>query len=45
MSDNYLNIIVNARKTLLFYHEEPRMNKNEEGDFDVSMGCHELAEI
>ena len=21
------------------------MNKNEEGDFDVSMGCHELAEI
>ena len=45
MSDNDLNIIMNARKTLLFHHEEPWMKKNEEEDFDVPMGCHDGAEI
>ena len=45
MSDNDLNIITNARKTLLFHHEEPWMKKNEEEDFDVPMGCHDGAEI
>ena len=45
MSDNDLNIIKNARKTLLFHHEEPWMKKNEEEDFDVPMGCHDGAEI
>ena len=36
---------MNARKTLLLYHEEPWMKKNEEDDFDVPMGCHNGVEI
>ena len=36
---------MNARKTLLFHHEEPWMKKNREEDFDVPMGCHDGAEI
>ena len=38
-------MIMNARKTLLFHHEEPWMKKNAEEDFDVPMGCHDGAEI
>ena len=38
-------MIVNARKTLLFHYEEPRMNENGEADFDVPVGCHDGAEI
>ena len=34
ISDNDLNIIMNARKTLLFHHEEPWMKKNGEEHFD-----------
>ena len=45
ISDNDLNIIVNARKMLLFHHEEPWMKKNGEEDFDVPIGCHDGAEI
>ena len=44
ISDNDLNKIMNARKTLLFHHEEPWMKKNGEEDFDVLMGCHDGAE-
>ena len=40
-----MNIIINAKKTLLFHHEEPWMKKNEEEYFDVPMGCHDGAEI
>ena len=36
---------MNARKTLLFHHEEPWMKKNGEEDFVVLMGCHDGAEI
>ena len=36
---------MNARKTLLFHHEEPWMEKNREKEFDVPMGCHDGAEI
>ena len=36
---------MNARKRLLFHHEEPLMKKNGEEDFDVTMGCHDCAEI
>ena len=38
ISDNDLNIIMNARKTLLFHHEQPWMKKNGEEDFDVPNG-------
>ena len=36
---------LNARKTLLFHHEEPWVKKNREEDFEVSMGCHDGGEI
>ena len=36
---------MNARKMLLFHHEEPWMKKNGEEDFDVPIGCHDGAEI
>ena len=36
---------MNARKTLLFHHEEPWMKKNAKEDFDIPMGCHDGAEI
>ena len=36
---------MNARKTLLFHHEEPWMKKNGGEEFDVPMGCHDGAEI
>ena len=45
ISDNDLNKIMNARKTLLFHHEEPWMKKIGEEDFHVPMGCHDGAEI
>ena len=37
ISDNDLNILMNARKTLLFDHEELWMKKNGEEEFDVMM--------
>ena len=43
--DTDLNIIMNARETLLFHHEETWMKKNGEEEFDVEMGCHNGAEI
>ena len=36
---------MNARKTLLFHHEETWMKNKGEKDFDVPMGCHDGAEI
>ena len=45
ISDNDLNMTMNARKTLLFYHEEPWMKKNGEEEFGVPMGCHDGAKI
>ena len=45
ISKNDLNIIMNARKTILFHHEEPWVKKNVEEEFDVPMGCHDGVEI
>ena len=45
ISGNNLKIIMNARKTLLFNHEEPWMEKNREEDLEVPMGCRDGAEI
>ena len=45
LSNNDLKIIMSARKTLLFHHEEPWMKKNREEDFEVPMECHDGAEI
>ena len=36
---------MNARKMLLFHHEEPWMKKNGEEDFDVPMRCHDGDEV
>ena len=36
---------MNARKTLLFHHEEPWMKMNAKEGFDIPVGCHDGAEI
>ena len=46
-----MNIIINARKALLFHHEEPlikkkkKKKKNGGGYFDAPLGCHDCAEV
>ena len=36
---------MNATKTVLFHHKEPRKKQNREEDLDILMGCHDGAEI
>ena len=45
ISEDELNIILQSRKTLLFYKNEPWVKKLGNEDFDVPMGCFDGAEI
>ena len=45
ISDTDVNIIMQARKTLLFNNGEPWVKKNGDEDFDVPMGSYDGAEV
>jgi len=45
VTDDELNIIMQARRTLLFCNGEPWTKKNAEEEFDVPMGSYDGAEI
>ena len=45
ISDEDLEIIMQARKTLLFNKEEPWTKRNNSDDFDVPMGSYDGAEV
>ena len=45
MTDAEINIIMQARKTLLFNKNEPWVKKSGHKDFDVPMGCFNGAEV
>jgi hypothetical protein len=45
IDDADLNIIMQSRKTLLFYCEEPWVKKTDDEDFDVPMGSYDGAEV
>ena len=45
ISEEDLEIIMLARKTLLFHKEEPWTKRNNEDDFDVPMGSYDGAEV
>ena len=40
-----IKIILNAKKVLLFHHEEPWIEKNGEEDFNFPMGSYDGAEV
>ena len=43
--DSDLDIILQARRTLLFHKDEPWTKKNDNDDFDVPMGSYDGAEV
>ena len=45
ISNEELDIIMQSRKTLLFYNQEPWVKRDGDEDFDVPMGCCDGAEI
>ena len=45
ISDSHLNIIKQARATLLFHQGEPWIKQNDTDDFDVPMGSYDGAEV
>ena len=45
ISDSDLNIVMHARKSLLFSKKQPWVKRNGSEDFDVPMGCFDGAEI
>ena len=45
ITDQDLEVIMQARKTLLFQNTEPRVKKSGTKDFDVPMGCYDGAEV
>lgn len=45
ISQKDLNVILQARKTLLFHKTEPWVKKQGDEDFDVPMGCYDGAEV
>ena len=40
IDNDQLSIIMQSRKTLLFYNNEPWVKKTGDEDFDVTMGCN-----
>ena len=44
-NDEELEIIFQARRTILFNSGNPWVKKNGDGDFDVPMGCYDGAEV
>ena len=45
ISNEEIDIIMQARKTLLFYEKEIWIKKDGNEDFDVPMGCYDGAEV
>ena len=45
INDDQLSIIMQSRKTLLFSNNEPWVKKTGEENFDVPMGCYDVAEV
>ena len=45
ISDNELNIILQARKTLLHHNDQPWTKKDDQSEFDVPMGSYDGAEV
>ena len=45
IDDDQLAIIMQSRKTLLFYDNDPWVKKTGDEDFDVTKGCNDGAEI
>ena len=45
IDNDQLSIIMQSRKTLLFYNDEPWIKKTRDEDFDVTMGCNNGAEL
>ena len=45
ISTEDLNIIIQSRKTLLFFNNEPGVKKDGDEDFDVPMGSYDGAEV
>ena len=44
LSSDEISIIIQSRKWLLFSYGEPWVKKDDEDDFDVTMGCYDGAE-
>ena len=45
IDNDQLSIIMQSKKTLLFYNDEPWVKKTGDEDFDVTMGCNNGAEL
>ena len=45
IDNDQLSIIMQSRKTLLFYNDEPWVKKTGDKDFDVTMGCNDDVEL
>ena len=45
IDDEQLSIIMQSRRTLLFYDNEPWVKKTGDENFDVTMGCNDGAEL
>ena len=43
VSDNDIHIIMQSRKTLLFHEKKPWLKRYDNEDFDVPMGCYDVA--
>ena len=45
LSNDEISIIMQSKKTLLFKDSEPWVKKDDEDDFNVPMGCYNVAEM